>query len=275
MKKLFVIAILIITFSVVGQEFKPLVVKSETQILRINNELRDQRNSTIKYQKGKKNKPNELQIKIDRIQRYIMIKHRDMSESDTVNIEGESFLVDTNNPIPQGEEHKEILESLVSFTNNPIVLKENKPGQFESLPVKRGAKNIGMFLNSKLPILHSTYELSSIKLRIPVLNSIVTDTVISEAYQGVFITEYQKKEELIEVKGRFVYLNKNDVIEIPDVVSEIFDTFNYKGIIKPKNDFIESMELEVQTKSLFEIKSIKMKETREDAYRVVVKNSFE
>jgi hypothetical protein len=273
MKLIFSITLfLTVYFTSFSQDFSQRAIKCEVKFLDDGNGLKEQRNSTIEFLKNKKTKRDEIKLTIDRIMRNVSLSHVESIDSDTLRFEGEKFSVDTDNPLPKGEEDKMLIENLVKFTGKTIIFKENANGLFVGPKVGAGNLNIENMFYTRLPALNKNNFFSPIILNInPILNSKV-DTVISETYQGVFITTYNKLQNGFGISGRFIPLKTSNSENDPNFASTIYEFFNYDGKIKSNERSIELMELSIHTKSRTVFKTIQLDEAREEKYKIIIKN---
>ena len=274
MKLIFSITLfLTVYFTSFSQDFSQRAIKCEVKFLDDGNGLKEQRNSTIEFLKNKKTKKDEIKLTIDRIMRNVSLSHVESIDSDTLRFEGEKFSVDTDNPLPKGEDDKMLIENLVKFTGKTIIFKENANRLFVGPKVGAGNLNIENMFQSRLPALNKNNFLSPIILNInPTLNSKV-DTVISESYQGLFITTYYKLENGFEISGRFLPLKTSISETDPNFASIIHEFYNYSGKIKSNEKIIQSMELEIHAKSHTVFKAIQLNEAREEKYKIIIKNN--
>lgn len=274
MKLIFSITFILVTHLVsFGQNFSEKVVKCEIKFSENGNKLKEQRNSTIEFLKNKKSKKDEIKLTIDRIMRNVTTSHTESIDADTLRFEGEKFSVDTDNPLPKSEDDKTLIENLVRFTGKSVIFKESPSGLFMGPKVRAGNPNIETMFYTKLPVLNKDNFLSPIILNInPALNSKV-DTVISESYQGIFITTYNKIQNGFEINGRFMPLKTSNSEADPNFASVNYEFFNYRGKIESKEKVIKSMELNIHVKSRTVFRSIQLNEAREEKYKIVVSNN--
>jgi len=260
-------------FTSFGQDFSPTVIKCEVKFFADGNQLKEQRNSTLEFSKNKKSKKDEIKLTIDRIMRNVSLSHVESIDSDTLRFEGEKFSVDTDNPLPKGEDDKMLIENLVKFTGKTIIFEENANGLLVGPKVGAGSLNIENMFQSRLPALNKNNFLSPIILNInPTLNSKV-DTVISESYQGLFITTYYKLENGFEISGRFLPLKTSISETDPNFASIVYEFYNYSGKIKSNEKTIESMELEIHAKSRTVFRTIQLNEAKEENYKIIISNN--
>jgi hypothetical protein len=273
MKKNFfnIIFLVIIIGNAFGQSLTPMVIKSEIKFFE-NTKLKQQRNSTVEFLINKKSKRNEVKLTLNRIMRNVSLSHVENFDTDTVRYEGEGFTVDTDNPIPQGEHDKSLIENLVTFIDKTITLQEDASGNYIGPKVKSPTPNIESMFYSKMPALNKNNFLSPLILNFnPALNSKV-DTVLSDSYQGIFITTYTKIGNEYDLNGRFIPLQTAKLESDPNIATTVYLFFNYNGKIRANAEKIEKLELDVHLKSRLIFKLIKLDEAREEKYKVIVEN---
>jgi hypothetical protein len=254
------------------QNSSSTVIKSVTKVLESGNHLKEQRNSTVEFLVNKKSKKNEIKLTIDRIMRNVKLSHVETFDSDTLRYGGEEFTVDTDSPLPKGEDDKILIENLVTFTGKPIIFKE-EAGIFTGPKVRAGSPNIENMFFSKLPALNKNNFLTPLLINInPTLNSKI-DTVISESHHGIFITTYTKSQNGFELSGKFVPLKISTQEDNPSFASTVYELFNYSGNIKSNAEKIESLELNIHIKSRLIFKTIQLNEEKEEKYKVVIQNN--
>ena len=201
------------------------------------------------------------------------MKHTETFESDTIRFDGESYTIDTDNPIPKGEHQQTLLENMVLFTGKTISLQENEAGVFEGPKVKLGTPNIIAKYTWGVPILNKNSIFSPLLLNFSPMVSAKIDTLISEAHNGVFVTNYTKTADGYDLIGKLIPLEKAKLETEANIVTEVYEYFNYSGKILTDNEKITNMTISVQEKSREFLNKKIIVEGKEKKYKIVVKNT--
>jgi hypothetical protein len=259
-------------FSQNRNDFK---VYSQIEILNKLSTSFEIRNSTLDFFENKKSKKREARLTINRIQKKVNLSNIETTERDTVKYESDGFLVDTDNPIPIGENDKTLIENLVKFTDSKITFKESNDGKLIGPKIKPGNTNIENMFFSKLPILNSNSFLSPIFLNFEEEVISKTDTLISNIHKGIFVNNYEKNDGGYTINGFFIPIKSIVPNENENFATENYEYIKYSGIIKNNGKRINYMELDYEAKYQIVFRLISLNESKTEKLKIKIENRFE
>lgn len=257
-----------------GQNLSNITVESKVLILDNEERLKEERNGNIRFAASKKGNKNYAELTITRIKRNVKFANVETFDTDTVRYESGRFEIDTDNPIPTGEDDKILIENLVSFVENPMVFSEVSNGSYEKPRVKPGSPDIEQMFVKKIPTLNQQIFLSPIMLNFDNKTTYKADTVLSDIYGGILVTVYEKSEDGFKIKGKLNPVQSSTSQADGNIAIIIYENFSYEGSIVTEQRRIKKIDLNVMSKSRTVFKSINLDEPQTEEYRILITNEF-
>lgn len=273
MKKIKLITICtILTLNCFSQNLSNIQISTEINVFDKENNIKESKLATYNFQNNQK--MCKWELKIIRVKRTYKIVSFEATEIDTVKIEPQGFTIDTDNPIPSGEQDKVVLENLMRFIANPVNFKKTSEGVFKGAKIQGGSPNVETFFLDKFPCLNSDLFLSPIELNFNSEISSLIDSVKSEAYSGIFINKYLKNENGYKVEGRFIPIKSLKSKGESNFAETEWVIFNYNGFIESNLNKISKISLEVESKTKTTFKGMQIGNSDTEQYKLLVKNKF-
>jgi hypothetical protein len=268
------ITLFIISTSGFTQSLENISIINEIKVLSSANILKETRISNVEFYTIGKNKKGDIKLTINRIQKSVKFSHTETLDQDTLRYETAGVSVDTDSPVPTGEDDKNILENLTRFTNNSIYYKKDKNDNFKGPKIPGGSPNIESMFISKLPVLNKLPLLTSLVLNISPNASAICDTVASEEYSGFFINNYKKVEGGYYISGKLIPINNQTKADDNNFAVTTFEFFEYEGRIETINEKINTLKLNVKSKSKVSFKGMDLGSGKVEEYNIISTNKF-